>query len=162
MPSWWDGHPQVGEKVFDRKAIHVGSIQAFGCNLSKDVTCASLETGVPTKIFGVAELIALALVTLTVTREGSRLVISVADEGPGFPEEFLPHAFERFRRADTARARSEGGSGLGLAIAETIARAHGGRARATNRPGGGAVVEIELPAPAASAADERPSLASPR
>jgi two-component system OmpR family sensor kinase len=94
------------------------------------------------------------VVTLTVTRHEGRVVFSVADDGPGFPEEFLPHAFERFRRADTARARSEGGSGLGLAIVETIARAHDGRVRAANRTEGGAVVEIDLPVSAGSAASE--------
>ena len=83
------------------------------------------------------------------------MVLSVADDGPGFPEEFLPHAFERFRRADTARARSEGGSGLGLAIVETIARAHDGRVRAANRTEGGALVEIELPASAGPTAGDR-------
>ena len=68
--------------------------------------------------------------------------LHVSDGGPGFPEDFLPHAFERFRRADVAR--SEGGSGLGLAIVEAIAAAHGGRAGAANTPRGGADVWIEL------------------
>ena len=66
--------------------------------------------------------------------------------GPGFPADFLPHAFERFRRPDSGRARSDGGAGLGLAIVSAIARAHGGRALAGQRPGGGAVVTLELPA----------------
>jgi two-component system, OmpR family, sensor kinase len=92
-----------------------------------------------------------AVVTLTVTPHQGRVVLSVADEGTGFPEDFLPHAFERFRRADTARARSQGGSGLGLAIVETIARAHQGRARAANRPQGGALVEVILPVPGGAA-----------
>ena len=95
-----------------------------------------------------------AVVTLTAIRHEGRVVLSVADDGPGFPEDFLPHAFERFRRADTARARSEGGSGLGLAIVETIARAHDGAARAANRPEGGAIVEIDVPVSSASTAGE--------
>ena len=66
----------------------------------------------------------------------------MSDAGPGFPPDFLPHAFERFRRVDTARA--EGGSGLGLAIVDAIAQAHGGRAAARNAPEGGADVWIEL------------------
>ena len=85
------------------------------------------------------------VVTLTVTAHAGRVVLTVADDGPGFPEAFLPHAFERFRRADNARARDGGGSGLGLAIVETIARAHHGCVRAVNRTEGGAVVEIDLP-----------------
>jgi two-component system OmpR family sensor kinase len=73
--------------------------------------------------------------------EGS-VELHVSDAGPGFPPEFLPHAFERFRRVDTARA--EGGTGLGLAIVDAIAQAHSGRAAARNAPQGGADVWIEL------------------
>ncbi|MEK6271756.1 MAG: ATP-binding protein [Actinomycetota bacterium] len=68
--------------------------------------------------------------------------LHVSDAGPGFPPAFLPHAFERFRRVDTARA--EGGTGLGLAIVDAIAQAHSGRAAARNAPEGGADVWIEL------------------
>ena len=71
-----------------------------------------------------------------------RTEIHVSDEGPGFPPDFLPHAFERFRRADAAR--SGDGAGLGLAIVRAIARAHGGGARARNATGGGADVWIDL------------------
>jgi two-component system OmpR family sensor kinase len=71
-----------------------------------------------------------------------RMEIHVGDEGPGFPPEFLPHAFERFRRADTAR--SGDGTGLGLAIVKAIAQAHGGEATARNANGGGADVWIDL------------------
>jgi two-component system OmpR family sensor kinase len=49
------------------------------------------------------------------------VVLSVSDQGGGFPPDFLPHAFERFSRADAARAG--GGAGLGLAIAHAIAHA---------------------------------------
>jgi signal transduction histidine kinase len=70
--------------------------------------------------------------------------LSVADDGPGFPAAFLPNAFERFTRADDARAR--GGSGLGLSIVAAIVRAHGGSVVAANRPAGGAEVTITVPA----------------
>jgi two-component system OmpR family sensor kinase len=86
---------------------------------------------------------------------GSSLVIEVRDRGPGFPPDFLPHAFERFRRPDRGRARSEGGAGLGLAIVRAIALAHGGRVAAGNRPGGGATVRLELPAEPAAFPRER-------
>jgi two-component system, OmpR family, sensor kinase len=76
---------------------------------------------------------------------GSDVTIAVADSGPGFPADFLPHAFERFRRPDGGRTRAAGGAGLGLAIVEAIARAHGGSAAASNRPAGGAVVQLRLP-----------------
>ena len=73
------------------------------------------------------------------------VIVTVSDAGPGFPTAFLPHAFERFRRADPARTRQDGGAGLGLAIVEAIARGHGGRAEAANRPEGGAAVRLVLP-----------------
>jgi signal transduction histidine kinase len=76
---------------------------------------------------------------------GPSLVIQIHDSGPGFPPEFLPYAFERFRRPDHDRGRSAGGAGLGLAIVQAIALAHGGRAVAGNRPEGGAVVRLEIP-----------------
>ncbi len=76
---------------------------------------------------------------------GSDVTISVADSGPGFPESFLPHAFERFSRPDDGRARADGGAGLGLAIVDAIARAHGGTATAGNQPAGGAIVQLLLP-----------------
>ncbi len=83
-------------------------------------------------------------VRLSSRRNGSRVELHVIDEGAGFPPEFIGRAFERFSRADAARAR--GGTGLGLAIVDTIARAHGGRAAASNVPGGGADVWIDVPA----------------
>ena len=71
--------------------------------------------------------------------------LHVTDSGDGFDEEFLPRAFDRFSRADEARRR--GGTGLGLSIVELIARAHGGRAGAANRPEGGADVWLAIPRP---------------
>jgi signal transduction histidine kinase len=69
-------------------------------------------------------------VALSARTNNGTVELHVTDEGPGFPPEFLPRAFERFTRADEARSR--GGSGLGLAIAEAIAAAHGGTAQARN------------------------------
>jgi signal transduction histidine kinase len=76
---------------------------------------------------------------------GPSLVIEVRDSGPGFPPEFLPHAFERFRRPDEGRARSAGGAGLGLAIVQAIVVAHRGTAVASNRSEGGASVRLDIP-----------------
>jgi two-component system, OmpR family, sensor kinase len=81
----------------------------------------------------------------SVRRNDLTVIIEIADEGPGFPVAFLPHAFERFRRADDARSRNDGGAGLGLALVRQVALAHGGDARAANRQSGGASVIIELP-----------------
>lgn len=78
-------------------------------------------------------------VRLEAERGEDELTLRVSDEGSGFPADFLPHAFERFSRAD--EARTSGGAGLGLAIVDAVARAHGGRASAQ-----GATVTLVLPA----------------
>jgi signal transduction histidine kinase len=87
-------------------------------------------------------------VRLAARTDGAAFELHVTDEGPGFPEAFIDHAFERFSRADGGRGR--GGTGLGLAVVDSIARAHGGSAHAGNRPEGGADVWIEIPSPGTS------------
>ena len=85
-------------------------------------------------------------VTLDVTADSVRL--TVADDGPGFPDELLPRAFDRFSRGDGAR--SPGGIGLGLAIVASIMGGLGGSTRAGNGPPlGGASVEARFPQPSA-------------
>ncbi len=69
--------------------------------------------------------------------------LSVRDHGPGFPERDLPHVFERFYRADSARSKP--GSGLGLAIVRQAVEAASGTVTAQNAPDGGALVQIGLP-----------------
>ena len=59
-------------------------------------------------------------IQLSAVEQNGAVELHVLDEGPGFPHEFLPHAFERFSSADEARTGA--GAGLGLAIAEVIAR----------------------------------------
>jgi heavy metal sensor kinase len=76
--------------------------------------------------------------------EDGSFELRVRDEGAGFPPDFVPHAFERFTRAEESRPR--GGAGLGLAIVDAVARAHGGSVQASNGAQGGAEVTIVIPA----------------
>lgn len=76
------------------------------------------------------------IVRTSVRRHGDRAVIEVADNGPGIPEETLPRVFERFTKADDARAHcATPSAGLGLAIVRAIAEGFGGSAMVSSRPG---------------------------
>jgi signal transduction histidine kinase len=76
-----------------------------------------------------------------------RVVFSVADTGIGIAPGDLPHVFDRFWRADSARTRTSerAGTGLGLAICKWIAEAHGGTIDVQSRPGRGTTFTVGLP-----------------
>ncbi|MBC9714035.1 HAMP domain-containing histidine kinase [Streptomyces sp. TRM66268-LWL] len=80
--------------------------------------------------------------------------IEVEDNGPGIPDELLPHVFERFARGDASRARAAGAgqagsTGLGLAIVRAVVTAHGGSVRVESAPGR-TLFTVELPGAAPS------------
>ena len=77
--------------------------------------------------------------TLTVSTQGARADISVADSGPGIAPEVLSRLFEPFF------STREGGLGLGLSLCETLAQGMGGALSAANAPQGGAVFRLQLP-----------------
>ncbi|WP_027344938.1 sensor histidine kinase [Hamadaea tsunoensis] len=85
-------------------------------------------------------------ITIGVRPAGGRAIVEVADTGRGIAAADLPHVFDRFWRADAARARSTGGSGLGLAIAREIVTAHDGTMSVVSSEGAGTVFTVELPA----------------
>src|SRR5712664_2642256 len=76
-----------------------------------------------------------------------RAVFTVADTGIGIAPGDLPHVFDRFWRADSARTRTSerAGTGLGLAICKWIAEAHGGTIEVQSRPGRGTTFTVGLP-----------------
>jgi two-component system OmpR family sensor kinase len=82
-------------------------------------------------------------VHVTLARQDGSAVLTVADEGPGLEPGQRMRVFDRFSRGELARARP--GTGLGLSIVAALAEAHGGRASAADRPGGGAEFRVELP-----------------
>jgi signal transduction histidine kinase len=79
---------------------------------------------------------------------GARIVVRVADSGPGIAEADLPQLFDRFyqSRHGVAPATGEGGKGLGLAIVKRIAELHGGEAAVVSVAGRGTTVSLSLPA----------------
>jgi two-component system phosphate regulon sensor histidine kinase PhoR len=82
-------------------------------------------------------------VSVTARADGQHLTVSVSDTGVGISADDLPRVFERFYKAD--RARAGGGTGLGLAIARHIVEAHGGRIWAESVEGRGSTFSFSLP-----------------
>ena len=84
-------------------------------------------------------------VTIQVASTDTDVACRVRDRGVGMTQEVADHVFDRFYRADTARARTTGGTGLGLAIATEDVAIHGGRLQAYGEPGKGASFLMTLP-----------------
>ena len=82
--------------------------------------------------------------------------IAVTDRGIGIAEGEQDRVFERFYRADPARARRTGGSGLGLSIVKHAVQRHGGEVRLWSRPGRGSTFTIRLPQADAPEVDPAP------
>lgn len=88
------------------------------------------------------------IVSFAATRmagESSKVLITVADTGPGVPQVDREKIFDRFYRRDLSRSREGGGAGLGLAIAREIVQAHGGTVEVVDAPTGGSVFRVVLP-----------------
>ncbi|MCL7455034.1 MAG: sensor histidine kinase, partial [Anaerolineae bacterium] len=83
-------------------------------------------------------------VTVSAARHQGGLRVAVADTGEGIAPADLPHVFERFWRADPARA-STGSAGLGLSVAQSLVEAHGGRIWVDSTPGQGTTFTFTLP-----------------
>lgn len=84
-------------------------------------------------------------VLLRISRRGSSVRIDVEDRGPGVPESFRPHLFQKFAQADLANDRRSGGTGLGLSISKTIVERFGGRIGYETPEAGGSRFYFELP-----------------
>ncbi|MEG1051745.1 MAG: hybrid sensor histidine kinase/response regulator, partial [Janthinobacterium sp.] len=133
---------------------------AIHCNIASD---AGRITGDPSRIQQVIwNLLSNALkftpqggrVEIGVRREASRLAITVADNGVGIKQDFLPHVFDRFRQADASTTRRHGGLGLGLAIVKHLVEQHGGTVTASSAgdmQGASFTVRLPLGTPAAAA-----------
>lgn len=84
-------------------------------------------------------------ITIALKHQGEYAVIHIKDNGPGIPQESLPHIFERFYRAEPSRNQVvASGSGLGLAIAQQIIEGHGGEVWASSELGKGTSISFTL------------------
>ncbi|MGB9610802.1 MAG: sensor histidine kinase, partial [Bryobacteraceae bacterium] len=84
-------------------------------------------------------------VEVRLRQEGEEAVLEVADNGPGIPEQHLPHIFEKFYRVREGERTAGRGVGLGLAFVQWIAGAHGGSVRVRSRVGEGTTFEVRIP-----------------
>ncbi|PUB22901.1 two-component system sensor histidine kinase MtrB [Promicromonospora sp. AC04] len=100
-------------------------------------------------------------VEVTVAEDDRAVAVVVRDYGVGMTKQEVEHVFDRFWRADPARARTTGGSGLGLAIALEDAHLHAGRLDAWGRPGQGASFRLTLPRSAGVQVGEPPVTMAP-
>jgi PAS domain S-box-containing protein len=85
------------------------------------------------------------VVGVAVENHGDTLRIAVRDQGPGIPDEFKSHIFEKFAQADATDARQKGGTGLGLCIVKEIVERLSGKVGFGDAPGGGALFYVDLP-----------------
>jgi len=82
------------------------------------------------------------VVTVTTRKDGNRIIITVADNGIGIPQNVIDKIFQPFF---TTKPTGQG-TGLGLSLAYDIVNSHGGKIKVANRDDGGADFVIELPA----------------
>src|SRR5699024_5164872 len=96
-------------------------------------------------------------VSVGVVSRDENVRIAVVDQGEGISKENQERIFERFFRADPARARKTGGSGLGLSIVKHIAADHGGEVTVWSLPGKGSTFTLVLPRGREDGADLAPA-----
>jgi signal transduction histidine kinase len=84
-------------------------------------------------------------VRVTAKAINGHFAVSVADTGPGIPEEHQARIFEQFHQVDSSNTKAKGGTGLGLAIAKQIVEMHGGRIWVESTVGKGSTFQMELP-----------------
>jgi signal transduction histidine kinase len=123
------------------RAWQIGDLVSGSVRAERDALRIALDALVENAVAHTSEDDAIELSARPL---GRSVAIQVADEGCGISPDALDQIFDRFARADPARARAQGGAGLGLAIVEAIAKAHGGHCTVTSSPHG-SVFTVVLP-----------------
>ncbi|MBC9711382.1 HAMP domain-containing histidine kinase [Streptomyces sp. TRM66268-LWL] len=131
---------EVSQRTADRIPVRVHADESVEVSGSRGQLARVLGNLVDN-----AQRHARSRITVTLSREGERALLTVADDGAGVPEDERERIFERFVRLDDARTRDEGGAGLGLAIARDVVERHSGRLSVGDSPDGGALFRVELP-----------------
>ena len=152
---------RLAQEVVDLQEIVAQVLRdTEGAALPKAIAVTAVTEGTPYKIHGdnlrlyhmILNLVDNAIkyspdfteVTVTTVYGDDKLIIRVADEGPGIPEKDLPHVFDKFFRGIQEGLASKG-SGVGLAAVKSIVTAHKGTITVENRPDRGAQFTVELP-----------------
>jgi signal transduction histidine kinase len=84
-------------------------------------------------------------VRVTAKAVNGQFAVSVADTGPGIPEQEQTRIFDQFHQVDSSITKAKGGTGLGLSIAKQIVEMHGGRIWVESTVGRGSTFQMELP-----------------
>ena len=130
--------PRAQEKHLELSFVHDGTPTVYGdAGLLRQLIANLIDNAIKFTERG--------RVAVRVGSDPGRAWVEVTDNGPGIPEEELPHIFERFYRTDKARSRAVPGTGLGLAIVRSIARVHDGEVTAGRNPDGGALFRVSFP-----------------
>jgi len=138
-----------------RREVERGSLMTSGA-VEMDVACSAEPLVVRADAFRIAQVLRNLLgnaarhthegtITVRVEPIDGWVRVAVEDTGEGISATDLPRIFERFYRADTARAASTGGTGLGLAISKHVVEDQGGTVFAASTEGVGSIVGFSLP-----------------
>jgi signal transduction histidine kinase len=145
----------AGTDIIDARAMAVGYIR-MRREAGDDVELAAGVQPLPCRCAPLAFRRILANLTdnairygtrarIDLCNEGGQVIITVTDDGPGVPPEFIARLTAPFERIEPSRGRHSGGVGLGLSIVKALATSHGGAIDIENRTIGGLRVRVRLP-----------------